>query len=394
MTTFRFDAARADGHRVRGTLEAATREAAAALLSARGLFAVAVEPTHMGAKLPGWRRPSVRATATVMRSLATLVEAGVPLERALAATERVATGSLRPALARAGARVREGAALSAALAAEGELFSGVTVGLIRAGERGVGLGPALLEAAGQLEREAETVARIRAALAYPLLLAVVGSLSVGLIVVFVIPRFAAILGDLGQALPPATRTLIGLAAFAHRDGLILLPAAAVLVVLAAQAVRLHQRAWHEQLLRVPVLGLLRHTFATTRVARTLGALLERGTPALSAVAVAQGAAGDAAIAARLDQVRERVGEGQSLAAALGATQAVTETTVQLATIGEGSGRLPALLRQAAELEEQLADTRLRTLVALLEPALIIAFAAVVAFIAAALLQAVYSVRPT
>ena len=87
-------------------------------------------------------------------------------------------------------------------------------------------------------------------------------------------------------------------------------------------------------------------------------------------------------------------EGQVLAAALGATHAVTGTAVQLATIGESSGRLPALLRQAAELEEQLAGTRLRTLVALLEPALIIAFAAVVAFIAAALLQAVYSVRPT
>jgi len=391
---FRYEAARADGRLVRGRIDAASREAAAATLSARGLYPVAVQPTHTIRGGPDWRRPSVRATATVLRSLATLVEAGVPVEPALRATERVATVRLRPALARVATQVREGATLSAALAAQGRLFSGVTVGLVRAGERGVGIGPGLAEAADQVEREAETVARVRAALAYPLLLVAVGSCSVALIVLYVIPRFAAMLGDLGQALPPATRILIGTSSLVRHDGVLLLAAGIASGTIAVNVIRQHRCAWHEHLLRVPVLGPLRHAYASTRVARTLGALLATGTPALAAVAIARDAAGDAAVAERLDRVRERVAEGQGLAAALGATRAVTETTIQLAAIGEGSGRLPALLRQAAALEETQAATRLRSLVGLLEPALIIAFAAFVAFIAAALLQAIYSVRPS
>jgi len=331
--------------------------------------------------------------ATVIRSLATLVIAGIPLARALQATASVASGLLRETITRVGARVDEGAALGTALADEGPMFSGVTVGLVRAGERGVGLGPALLQAAAQLEREAETRARLRAALAYPLLLAVVGSLSVGMIVLFVIPRFAAILGDLGQALPPATRALIGLSMLARRFGLLFVVLAVPGAALAAEARRRHLRAWHEVLLDMPVVGPLRHALATARVARALGALLGTGTHALTALAIAEDAAGDQAVAARLAEARERVAEGVGLTASLREAKAITDGALQLATVGEGSGRLPELLGRAAEIEEVQAEHRLQALVALLEPALIIVFAALVAFVAAALLQAVYAVRP-
>jgi len=394
MATFRFEAARADGHAVRGRLEAASQSAAAAALSARGLFPVLVEPAgERGA--PGiWRRPGARDRATALRSLATLVDAGVPLERALQATERVVAGELCETLGRASARVREGSSLGAALAAEGTVFSGVTIGLVRAGERGVGLGVALLQAAEQAEREAEMASRIRAALAYPVLLCAVGCISVGLIVVVVIPRFAAILGDLGQALPPATRVLIAMSNIVRGWGVALAVALVLLTAGVAQVIGSRRRAWHEQLLRAPVLGPLRHGFATSRVTRILSALLQTGTPALAALDIARDAAGDAAVAGRLERSRELVAQGEGLAAALRATGAITHTALQLATIGEGSGRLPALLRQAADLEEEQAERHLRSLVSLLEPALIVAFAAAVAFVAAALLQAVYSVRPT
>jgi general secretion pathway protein F len=392
MTAFRFQAARSDGQMVKGALDAASRAEAAATLSARGLFPVVVEPSPERPRR--WRRPNPRAAATVIQSLATLVDAGVPLAPALDATRALATGQLGDALERVASRVRQGASLGAAMADEGVCFSGLTVGLVRAGERGVGLGPALLQAAAQLERQAETGARVRAALAYPLLLATVGTLSVGLIVLFVVPRFAAILGDLGQALPPATRALIGLSEGARRYGLLAGALAVPLVVAAARARRRHLAAWHATLLRLPVLGPLRQGLATARVTRTLGALLQTGTPALAALAIARDAAGDEAIAARLTEAREQVAEGAALTAALSHTRAATEGALQLAAIGEGSGRLPALLAKAADLEEQGAERRLETLVRLLEPALIIAFAVAVAFVAAALLQAVYAVRPT
>lgn len=387
MTAFRYEAARSDGGLVRGLLDAASEPAAAAVLSARGLYPLLVESSPVAA-----RRPSRRAQATVFESLAAFVEAGVPLEKALHATERVVSGSLRDALVRVGQRVREGSSLGGALAAEGH-FSAVTVGLVRAGERGVGLGTALAHAAAQLEREAETEARVRTALTYPALLTIVGSGAIALIVLFVIPRFAALLSDLGQALPTATRVLLGISAGVRSYGLVLGAAGVGLVVIAARAINDHRTVWHAWLLRVPVVGSLRLALASARASRTLGALLGAGTPALAALEIAREAAGDAAVATRIAAARGRVAEGQGLTAALEATGALSSNAIQLAAIGEGSGRLPVLLAKAAELDDREAERRLKTLVSLLEPGLILMFAGLVAFVAAALLQAVYALRP-
>jgi general secretion pathway protein F len=392
MTAFRYEAARTDGATVRGVLDAATTIEAAAVLSGRGLFPLSVEPNP---ERKAWRLGlgSVRAQATVFQSLASLVEAGIPLDKALHATESVASERIRLALRRIGTRVREGASLGTALAAEDGFCSGITIGLVRGGERGVGLGAALTQAAAQLEREAEAVARVRSALAYPLLLAAVGTASVAVIVTFVVPRFVALLGDLGQALPLATRMLVAASSVARHFGLLIVAAVIVAVVLGLRAARQRRIAWHEWLLRLPLVGTIRHALASARVCRTLSALLGTGTPALAALAIAEDAAGDAAVANRLRRARERVSEGASLSTALGSTSAVTATSLQLLTIGEGSGRLSPLLAKAAELEERDAERRLKTVLTFLEPALILAFAGIVAFVAAALLQAVYSLRP-
>jgi len=392
MTAFRYEAARADGATVRGVLDAASGPDAAAVLSARGLFPIAVaatperRPTLFG-------RPSARALATAFRGLASLVEAGVPLEHALRTAQRVTPGSLRHAWTRVGDRVRQGSSLASALGGEHGVFPAVTIGLVRAGERGVGLGHALDQAAAELEARAEMAGRIQAALAYPMLLAVVGSLSVALIVLVIVPRFAALLSDLGQALPAATRLLLALSEGLRRYGLAL---GTVLLAGAVAGVRLVSErgaAWHAWLLGLPLIGPVRHAVATARAGRTLGVLLGTGTPALVALDIARQAVGDEAVARRLAGARDRVAEGAGLAAALNGTAALSPTALELAAIGEGSGRLPDLLIRAAALEAHEAERRLKLLVTFLEPGLILAFAGVVAFVAAALLQAVYSLRP-
>jgi type II secretory pathway component PulF len=392
MTAFRYEAARADGAMVRGMLEATSEPAAAAVLSARGLYPVLVEPSLTPDTKHLFSGPSARQQATVFQSLAAFVDAGVPLEKALGATMRVATGRLHDALDRAAQRVREGSSLGAALAAE-RWFSPVTVGLVRAGERGVGLGAALTLAATQLEREAETEARVRSALTYPALLAVVGTGAIGLIVLFVIPRFAVLLADLGQALPPATRLLLAASDVLRRYGVLLAVGGVALAGIGVRAIADHQVAWHAWVLRLPVVGALRLALASARVSRILGALLGTGTPVLAALEIAREAAGDAAVAARIAAARCRVAEGHGLTAALEATGALTPTALQLATIGEGSGRLHALLCKAADLDDGEAERRLKTVVSLLEPGMILLFAGLVAFVAAALLQAVYALRP-
>jgi type II secretory pathway component PulF len=392
MTAFRYAAARADGATVRGRIEAPSRPDAAALLSARGLFPVSVEP--LGDGMSWWPpRPSARSRAVVLQSLATLVDAGLPLERALAATEQGASGRLKEAVGRAAGRVREGASLAAALDAESGVFSGVTLGLIRAGERGVGLGPSLQLAACQLDREAESGERVRTALAYPALLAVAGSVSSAVIVLFVVPRFAAILGDLGETLPAATRALIDLSDLVRHYGLLLAGVVTATMIFVGTEISRHRELFHRWLLGLPLIGDLRLGLATARVARTLASLLDTGTPALQALMIAQGAAGDAEVGERIARARERVAEGASLAVALAGVRALTPTALRLLSVGEQSGRVGAVLIKAADLDEARAERTLRVLVGLLEPALIIAFAGMVAFVAAALLQAVYSVRP-
>jgi general secretion pathway protein F len=390
MTTFSFEAARADGAIVRGALEASTLPDATSVLSARGLFPLRVDPARQRRFS---RRPSARAQAIVFESLASLVETGIPLHHALSATERIASSPLQSALQRIGARVHEGASLGAALAAEESSFSGVAIGLVRSGERGMGLSAALASAAAQLEREADLAARIRAALAYPCLLALIGGVSVAVIVIFIVPRFASLLGELGQSLPTATRLLLEMSAAVRQYGVVLasvtIAGFAALMKVAAQ----NRARWDDWLLRLPVIGPIQHAFAGARSARTLGALLETGTPALVALEVAREAAGNAAIAMRLLDAKARVAEGVALSSALGATQALRPAAQQLAVIGDQSGRLSRLLAKAADLEDAEGERRLKTLVAVLEPALILLFAGVVAFVAAALLQAVYSLRP-
>jgi type II secretory pathway component PulF len=149
----------------------------------------------------------------------------------------------------------------------------------------------------------------------------------------------------------------------------------------------------EVLLKLPLVGSVRHALATARVTRALGGMLRSGMPLLPALDAAREASGDLAVGERLARVRERVVQGSALAGALEREAAITPPALQLIMVGESSGRVADLALRAGDLAAQEAERGLRALVTALEPALVIAFGALVAFTAAALLQAVYSLRP-
>jgi len=392
MTSFVFEAARLDGHRIKGSVEAPTQSAAAAIVSARGLLPLQIHEPRVFPLLP-FRRASTRSLATLFESLSAVVEAGIPLEKALTSSLPVVSGSLRDATLRLSERVREGSSLAAALAAEGPRFPSLTVGLVRAGERGAGLGSALRQAANQLTQASETRSRIQAALAYPALLAVVGLTSVGIIIGVVVPRFVAILGDLGQSTPFATRALITVSELVRQNALFLAVVSVAFVGVAVRELGRNRARWHARLLKVPTIGSIRHSLASARACSTLSTLLGTGVPALTSLAIARDAVGDEAIALRIARARDLVGEGHSFTSACDVSGVLTPLALQLARIGESSGRLADLLGRAAELDARTAERKIKVLVTLLEPTLILIFAALVAFVAAALLQAVYSVRP-
>jgi type II secretory pathway component PulF len=391
MNAYSYRAARHDGAIVTGAIEAESLGQAATTLANRGLFAIAVEPAAEE------RRPSAsrRDLAIAFRGIAALVASGVPLERAVAATEPLTRGPLRDTLATARQRLHEGTSFGIALAAGRGVVPGLVLGMVRAGERGSQLSQALEQVAAHLELEADLVARVRQALTYPLLLAVAGIASVLVITTVVVPRFAAILGDLGQQLPPATRLLLGTSQLLSRFWIPLLLLTIAAVWAAVDWIRqpTGRKRIEEALLKLPLIGSLRRALATARVMRALGGMLRSGMALLPALDAAREAAGDLAIAERLIRSRERVVQGAALTAAFEREAALSPSALQLVMVGESSGRVAEMALSAGNLAAQEAERGLRTLVIVLEPALIVAFGGLVAFTAAALLQAVYSLRP-
>jgi len=393
MSAFRYKAARADGGIVEGIVDAGSLGQASGVVADRGLFPLMVS---VAAAAEVARRPANRRDlAIVFQSIAALVSAGVPLERAVASSETLARGALRDALATARVRLREGETFAQALGAAPGVVPGTVVGMLRAGERGSQLSLALDRVAEHLEQEAELVARVRQALAYPLLLAVVGVASVLVIGTVIVPRFAELLNDLGQDLPLATRVLLVGSALLSSYWFLLVPTLAAGLALLAELTRrpASRRLLEDVLLRMPVVGPVRLALATSRIVRALGGMLAAGMPLLAGLDAAGEAAGDLAVAQRLARARERVTQGAPLSASLEREGALALSALQLVRVGESSGRLAEMARRAGDLAAQEAERGLRTLVTLVEPALIVTFGGLVAFVAAALLQAVYAIRP-
>lgn len=276
--TYRYEAARGDGTVLAGRIEAATSAQAGALLLERGLHPVRLDPTEPVAVAV---RPAARRElAVAFRSLAALVAAGVPLERAVAATEALAPGTLRETLTEARARLHDGQTLAQALETAAGTVPPLVLGMLRAGERAGRLDGTLDQIAMHLEREAELIGRIRQALAYPALLGIAGLGSAVVIGAVVVPKFATLLGDMGQQLPPATRLLLAGSTLLTRHWLALLVSISGAAGLAATWVRRPEgrRRLDEVLLAMPAVGPLRHGLAMVRVCRALGSWGRGPTP--------------------------------------------------------------------------------------------------------------------
>jgi len=394
VTTFAFRALDRDGDIRTGRVDEESEASARSRLSGRGLL-----PVELVRETPGVsrRRGRVRTNdlALGLQALATLLEAGLPLDHALGALEALAPPSWRPYIPALRGSVREGATLAAALDDQPFEFSPAALGIVHAGEAGSGLSVGVRRAADLLESQAKLRAAIRSALAYPLLLAVAGLGAVILLVGVVLPRFAVILQDLGQELPRTTQWVLSGAEVGRIAGL---PALGMLIaggVLHNVWTRTPRgrRLWHGALLRTPFVRGLRQARATAQACAALGALLRTGCPLPVALRHAATAADDAEIAARLEEARSLVGRGDRLAVALSETNAMSPTAIRLLSAGEQSGRLADMVERAGELEAAGSERRIKQYVQLIEPAMILTFGGLVALVAAALLQAVYAVRP-
>lgn len=389
---FRFRAVTLGGTVTTGVLVASNRARAVEAIRARGQWPIkidSIEEREVRAI-----RMSVADIGLGFRVLASIIDARVPIGRIMTIAAPSLPVSWQLAVPRISGALESGETFSTSLSRTGLRISATILGLLGAGEAAGDLGGALRRSAELAERSARTRAAIISSLAYPLLLLLASGGVIGLLVIVVIPRFVEVLASLGQELPASTRLVMAIASLL-RHGFVpvsLLAGVATLVVATGlRSVKGRQR-WHQFLLSLPIVGPLRKSIATARFTDALSALLESGMTVSLAFPFAAAASGDAVIESRLLRARVRIVEGETIARAVSEANALTESATRLIGAGESGGAVAVLLRHAALLESEGATARIRRLMSVLEPSLILLLGAVVSSVAVALLQAVYSVR--
>lgn len=394
MPGFEYRAIDRAGRRARGEAVATDAATLQRDLEQRGLTVLDLSERSADAARAG-DRISHAALEDAMRALAALLPAGMAIGQSLDAAGSTSPPALRARLLDIRARVERGESLAAAFGAHGDVFSPAMVGIIRAGERAGDLDAAFARLADQLERQGALRARLLSAAIYPALLAVVGGAAVLVLLLFVLPRFAALLGDTGAALPTSTRLLLGAASAARRNWFLfpLLALAATALGAWLRVTAEGRRAWSRTLLALPLVGAFRRETLAAECARLVAVLLKSGASLISALDDAALSVADPLAREALVRVRERVRAGSTLHGAIAEEAVFPPLLASLVATGEEAGRLQDFLGKAAELFELRTERGAQRLVALAEPAMIILFGAMVGLVALSLLQAIYGVNP-
>jgi len=341
-----------------------------------------------------WSRVSgqdAETLAALVRSMATLLAAGVPIDRALSHAASSENVHWRAPFVRIRNAVRRGESLSTACAAESALPS-IMAPTVAAAEATGSLASAFEGLAEYLERGAELRARVRGALTYPTLLASSSAIAILVIVLVVVPRFAALLTDTGAPLPTSTKLLVGVSALVGQWWWLLTMVAVVAMVGLRQWLQSAEgrRQWHTWRLTLPVSGAAERQLDIARYLRTLALALGSGVSLLRAMGLARATVQNVALAAALEPAEREVREGGSLASALGPQ--LPPLSRQLLEAGEAASALGPLAARAATASETDAQRTLARVVALLEPMLILGLGGLVGFVALALLQAIYGLN--
>ncbi len=382
MPTFRYQGYTSGGQTRRGRVEALNAKEARERLIAEGIFPRDVEPVGRGGKFDAARR------SVLYRELGALLQAGLPLDRALrllSENPELAAGA--ETLAAVGDQIKEGLDFSEVLGRQLRGAREDEIAVLGAGEAAGRLPQVCMELADHLEEEAGVGDQIRTALVYPAVISVVALAVLGVLVGFLLPAYDQLLAGVGQELPALTRGVLALGRWIRHPlgigGLLLL---VLLLWRSVNRLRcrpggLISQRWY----KVPVLGPALGSLARARFARTLALLLEGGIPLHRALETAGRATGAPGLVTACSEAAHRVSHGERLADVLMAVPVLCEDLPGWARAGEASGDLSGLFRHAARGHQRAWDRNLRRLLALLEPLLIVAVGLLILLVALAVL---------
>lgn len=402
MATFLYRALDRSGQAITGVMEAADARAVVERLQRDSYFPVHVAPEQGPDRISPFARlrlgrHSVTRQEIVgfTQQLASLLEAGLPVDRALGILQATSSGSRLAAITKdLLGSIQGGSSLSEALAKHHPRpFSRLYVSMVRAGEKGGVLETTLGRLGRVLEEAQEFRDTVASALIYPALLMAVGAVTVAFLMAFVVPRFAEIFRDLGQPVPLPTEMLLATSEALQRHwwGVLLASGAALLGSWTVFTTEPGRRWWDRLALRLPLAGAILLKAEVARFARILGTLLRGGVPILAALGAAEDTASNSVLRHAVARLGDQVRRGTALSAAMTDVGAFPPLALHLVRVGEETGRLEDMLLKLGETLDVEVRRAVKRLTSLLEPSIILAVGLVVGFIVVAMLMAIFSI---
>jgi len=386
-----------NGKSVKGYRDADNAKALRALLRRDGIMlTLATEESDRKAKTKRdidlfafFRRPSASDVAIMTRQLATLVRAGVPLVDSIQAlTEQVEKESLVRVLTAVRENLNEGTSFAKSLEQHPKVFPPLYVNMVAAGEASGTLESVLERLADFMEGQARLKGKVMAALAYPVLMSVIGSVMVGVLMVAVVPKVASIFENLGQALPWYTRLLIFVSDVVAGFWWLLIGLGVIGSILFRRWKRtpVGQMKWDTFLLNVPIFGRLNLLVAVARFSRTLATLLSSGVQLLKAMEIGKNVLENTRLETVVQEAIGSIREGESIAEPLKRSGVFPPMVTHMIAVGEKTGQLENMLENVSRAYEADVETRVAALTSLLEPLMIVVLGGAVGFIAMAILM--------
>ena len=394
MALFQYKAVTPNGETVRGEMEATSAEAVAAQLQEMGNIPLHARSAGGGRLsltrlLSGSGKPNQREVMQFTQQLATLLNAGLPLDRSLqvlidlADNDRVQrmTEKIRD-------QVREGGNLSDALEAQHGVFNRLYVNMVRAGELGGSLEETLERLGEYLERSRELKESVKSALIYPVLLLVLAIGSLMLLLIYVIPQFTPIFEDMGAELPLLTQMVLGAGSLLqHYWWLMVLLVTGIVMWLRRQFANPQSRyRWDERILRTRWVGDLVAKLETARLARTTGTLLTNGVPLLSALSIAGRVITNTVLQQDVAEAAKQVKSGRGLARTLAKAGHCPRLALQMISVGEETGQLDRMLVKVANTYDREVRTTVDRLMSLFVPVLTLLLAVLIGVIVISVLM--------
>jgi general secretion pathway protein F len=400
MGLFSYRASRANGEILQGEMEAEdTRQVIIELqrehliplqvkrvTGLRGLFRGGSSRKH------GISRKQVLGFA---KELATLLKAGMPLERSLSLMARLSSDeAMSEIMESLNDAIKGGATFSQALEKHRETFPRLFISMVKAGEAGGMLEESLVRITEYMERSEALRESVRSALIYPTILLVVAALSVLVLLIFVVPQFSQMFQDMGRELPLPTQVVLAAGEFLQGYWWLLLTSVFLTVALFRMWLEKppNRYRWDRWILTLPLLGDLILKVETARLSRTLASLLRNGLTLLNAVTLSQEVLNNRYVAQGLEQAALKLKQGKGLSAPLIEERVLPELAMRMLQVGEESGEIDTMLTDVANVYDQEVRETVQRLLTLVEPILIVGLGLVIAGIIISILLAMLSVN--